>query len=215
MVPGGVHRLAAGVRGSRVPQPGGLPRRSAVPDRGNGLGLLAGPGRCRNTSNGALFSNRSAGDQAERSLAAGAWVASEIETDTVERDPCQTGPEAGRSGDDVVLVPPAPVELRVCERIDQPAGKRPTFRTGTLRDGVAEFAAKLSSGRTVTDGRGCAAPRGVTRTYTLVFRYEEGPPVRIGALIGCDPPLLGATVQAWEAPGTGLAARLAAIVASG
>ena len=48
-----------------------------------------------------------------------------------------------------------------------------------------------------------------------MFRYAEGPPVRVAALIRCDPPLLGDTLKAWEAPGTDLAGRLAAIVAGG
>jgi len=60
-----------------------------------------------------------------------------------------------------------------------------------------------------------SGPRGVSREYTLVFRYAEGPPVRVSALIGCDPPLLGDTLKAWEAPGTDLAGRLAAVVAGG
>jgi hypothetical protein len=175
----------------------------------------AAPGQCEPTTNGDFVSDRSAGAQVERSLAAGAWVPSAAPAKPGGSSPCDVGPEPGRFGQDAVLVPPAPVELQVCLRTDGPAG-RARYRTGTLRTGVAEFAAELSSGRTEAGNRGCHAPGGdVTASYELLFRYADGPPVRVQALIGCDPPLLGATLMAWEAPGTDLAARLAAIVAAG
>jgi hypothetical protein len=174
-----------------------------------------GKWQCRTTTNGALFSSRSAGDQLERSMAAGAWVASRATPSTHEPDPCHTGPEPGRAGETDVLVPPAPVELQVCERIDRPGAQPPAFRTGTLRDGVAEFAAQLSAGCTVPDNTRCPVRGGAARTYTLLFRYADGPPVRIWARIGGDPPLLGAALPGWETPGTDLAARLAAIVEAG
>jgi len=157
-----------------------------------------------------------AGEQVERSLASGAWAPSTVPPKIGGPSPCDAGPQPGRYGQDVVLVPPAPVELQVCQEIDvrSPDG-RLRYRTGTLRTGVAEFAAKLSSGRTRSSSGGCRAPGGVTASYQLVFRYAEGPPVGVRALIGCDPPLLGATLMASEAPGTNLAARLAAIVAAG
>jgi hypothetical protein len=177
-----------------------------------------GDGECGVTTNGDLVSDRPAGDRVERSLDARTWVPPRA-TPAADQDRlCRAGAEAGRHGQDDVLVPPAPVELLVCRQTDdQTADGRPVYSTGTLRDGVAEFAAQLSSGRTVPDTgtRGCSAPRGVTATYKLVFRYAEGPPVGIGALIGCDPPLLGATVKAWEAPGTNLEARLEAIIRAG
>jgi hypothetical protein len=177
--------------------------------------VTAGEDECEKTTNGTFVSDRMAGDQVERSLAAGAWLPwrAAVQPDSMPKNPCRTaaGAQPGRHGQDGVLVPPAPVELLVCELVQRP-GTASTYRTGTLRDGVAEFAAQLSSGRTQTGDSGCGAPRGVSHDYTLVFRYADGPPVRVAALIGCDPPLLGDTIVAWEAPGTNLATRLAAIV---
>jgi len=178
----------------------------------------AGDDECEKTTNGAFVSDRMAGDQVERSLAVGAWLPSRAAAPrgAESSDPCRAvGAQPGRHGQDVVLVPPAPVELKVCELVQRPGASRPTYRTGMLRDGVAEFAAQLSSGRSQTNNGGCEASRGVSHHYTLVFRYADGPPVRVGALIGCSPPLLGDTLSAWEAPGTNLAARLASIVTGG
>jgi hypothetical protein len=178
----------------------------------------AGVDECETTTNGAFVSGRMAGDQVDRSRAAGTWLPSraDVSGGSWPKDPClTTGAQPGRFGQDVALVPPAPVELLVCERVRKPGASGETYRTGTLRDGVAEFAAQLGSGRTLTSDGGCQSSRGVTHHYTLVFRYTDGPPVRISAFIGCDPPLVGDTLGAWEAPGTNLVARLASIVAGG
>jgi hypothetical protein len=177
-----------------------------------------GDGECGATTNGDLVSDRPAGDRVQRSLDAGTWVPPRATPGAGQDNLCEAGAESGRHGQGDVLVPPAPVELLVCKQSDdQTPDGRPLYSTGTLRDGVAGFAAQLSSGRTIpdTDTRGCSAPQGVTATYRLVFRYAEGPPVIIGALVGCDPPLVGATVKAWEAPGTNLVARLEAIIRAG
>jgi len=108
------------------------------------------------------------------------------------------------------------VELQVCQQSeDQTPDGRTLYGTATLRTGVAELAAKLSSGPTGSDVVECQAPRGIADAYVLIFRYAEGPPVRVGAVIGCYPPLVGDTVSTWEAPGTDLAARLKAIMAGG
>jgi hypothetical protein len=171
---------------------------------------------CRNSTNGKVFSSRIVGDQLGSSLAAGRWVPSRSTTDRLDPNPCRTGPEPGRFGEDTTLVPPSPVELQVCENLGPPAVNQPAvYRTGTLRTGVAEFAAQLSSGRSESSVMGCHAPRGIHHDYTLTFRYAEGPPVSVHALIPCEPPLLGETLKVQEAPGTDLAGRLAAVVAGG
>jgi hypothetical protein len=176
----------------------------------------ADPGHCETTTNGDFVSDRLAGDQVERSLAAGAWVPSARKPWADETNPCATGPETGRYGQDTTLVPPAPVELQICRQSDDqsPQGL-PIYGTATLRTGVAELAAQLSSGRSQSGNPGCRTSGGITATYELIFRYAEGPPVRVTAIIGCDPPLVGDTLQTWEAPGTDLATRLAAIYAAG
>jgi hypothetical protein len=175
----------------------------------------AGSSECTTTTNGDFVSDRLAGDQVERSLAAGAWVPSARLPRADETNPCETGPEPGRYGQDTTLVPPAPVELRICRQSDDQSSQGlPIYGSATLRTGVAELAAQLSSGRTQSSNPGCDASGGITDSYLLLFRYAEGPPVRVGAVIGCDPPLVGDTVVAWEAPGTDLATRLAAIYAT-
>jgi hypothetical protein len=174
------------------------------------------PEGCRDTTNGARFSYRSAGDQIERSVAAGRWVPSQTPRDRLEPDPCTAGPETGRFGEEAAIVPPSPVELQVCQRIDTPGAKQPaSFRTGTLREGVADFAAQLGSAPVQPRTSGCYAPRGVSHNYTLLFRYAEGPPVRVFVMIGCEYPVVGRLFSGNEPPGMDLAGRLAAVVAGG
>lgn len=135
---------------------------------------------CEDTGNGDFVSAVYAGAQVAASYDAQAWVPA-----PPRRGPCSAG-TSGRLGQERTLVPNGWTSVQVC-RDDAPPTELPT-------DEAERVAQILQEVGTTAGTSGCG---GQPRTsYSLVFRYPAGPPVTVGFLPGCEPPLSNRSLDA-------------------
>jgi hypothetical protein len=97
---------------------------------------------------------------------------------------CRAG-QALRPGRDEVMVPLGAIPLTVCSERLQFAGK-PLRTRDTVTSGFAQLVAVLNAGSRQPANFTCNGG-GLTRHYTLVFRYSSGPDVAIAVGPDCQP----------------------------
>jgi hypothetical protein len=139
---------------------------------------VAAPGNhCAGATNGSFQTPANLRAFAETAYRSGVWDPHAGQPK--RREPCART-SVGRLGQDAVMVPGSPTELRICANgVDTGAGYDP----GPLRAALNRLPTKAS-----THGYDCAEGGGEpTSNYTVRFSYADGPDVWVDVLVGCTP----------------------------
>lgn len=144
------------------------------------------PNSCTNTGNGDFVSSAYLGDRLATAYDGRSWPA------TPQVDGCTGG--TGRLGQEGALVPEGWQSLVVCTGGSEPREVEPE-----QAQQVTSVLAEVDAG---PGTNGCSGP--ARATYSLLFRYEVGPPVQVRHSPGCEPALSngslgGTTSQQQEA----------------
>jgi len=146
------------------------------------------PADCVGTSNGHFTSFGAIGPTVQRAFRSGRWPFR-------QRVSCNGPLDAGRRGQETVMVPAGSTSLVICA----PAAL-------SVRSGYQALVAALDSLPTRLSTRGCSSSHrrsgGSARSrrsrlnYQLLFSYPIGPPVRVDIITGCYPEIDNYSLQA-------------------
>ncbi len=141
------------------------------------------PNDCVATSNGEFSSFGVVGPTVSRAFASGRWPA---------RQPVSCnryGQDAGRLGQDAVMVPPGSTSLTICTRTAHVI----TTRYQALTTALNALPTRPST-RACTGGPGPAP-----QFYELLFSYPQGPPVLVTVVASCHPAVDNLSLQSQSA----------------
>jgi len=141
------------------------------------------PNDCIATSNGEFSSFGVVGPTVSRAFASGRWPA---------RQPVSCngyGQDAGRLGQDAVMVPPGSISLTICTT----AGRIFTAGYQALTTALNALPTRPSTHR-------CTNQTGLVASfYQLLFSYPQGPPVEVTIMGGCHPAVDNLSLQSQSA----------------